>query len=97
MALYQGHILPLKLLELMSHPVIQKTGFASYDGEGSLFARYGIDILDYGRTKHYQHCGGTSGYQAKISYDLKTQISIINLSNIMEENPPIFLLNLSNV
>jgi hypothetical protein len=39
----------------------------------------------------YQHCGGTSGYQSKISYDPKTQISIINLSNIMEENPSIFV------
>lgn len=90
-ALYQGHIIPLKLLQLMTHPVIQKTGFAFYDGEGSLHAGYGVDVLDDGRTKLYQHCGGTSGYQSKISYDPKTQISIINLSNIMEDNPSIFV------
>ncbi len=89
-ALYQGHILPLKLLQLMTYPVTQKTGFAFYEGEGSLVAGYGVDVLDNGRTKLYQHCGGTSGYQSKISYDPKTQISIINLSNIAEENSPIF-------
>lgn len=89
-ALYQGRIIPLKLLQLMTYPVIEKSGFAFYDGEGSLYAGYGVDILDDGRTRLYQHCGGTSGYQSKISYDPKTQISIINLSNIMEENPSIF-------
>jgi CubicO group peptidase (beta-lactamase class C family) len=89
-ALYQGHIIPLKLLQLMTNPVIQKQGFAFYDGEGSLHAGYGVDIAKDRITKLYQHCGGTSGYQSKISYDPKTQISIINLSNIMEENPPIF-------
>lgn len=89
-ALYQGNIIPLKLLQLMTNPVIQKSGFSFYDGEGPLFAGYGVDIVSDGRTKLYQHCGGTSGYQSKISYDPKTQISIINLSNIMEEKPPIF-------
>jgi CubicO group peptidase (beta-lactamase class C family) len=89
-ALYQGNIIPLKLLQLMTNPVIQKTGFAFYDGKGSLYTGYGVDVLDDGRTTIYQHCGGTSGYQSKISYDPKTQISIINLSNIMEENPSIF-------
>lgn len=89
-ALYQGRIIPLKLLQLMTYPVIEKSGFAFYDGEGSLYAGYGVDILDDGRARFYQHCGGTSGYQSKISYDPKTQISIINLSNIMEENPSIF-------
>lgn len=89
-ALYQGRIIPIKLLQLMTHPVIQKTGFAFYDGEGSLYAAYGVDIAQDGITQLYQHCGGTSGYQSKISYDPKTQISIINLSNIMEENPSIF-------
>lgn len=89
-ALYQGYIIPLKLLQLMTNPVIQKQGFAFYDGEGSLYAGYGVDIAKDGVTKLYQHCGGTSGYQSKISYDPKTQISIINLSNIMEENPSIF-------
>jgi CubicO group peptidase (beta-lactamase class C family) len=74
----------------MTHPVIQKPGFTFYDGEGFLYTGYGVDVLDDGRTRIYQHCGGTSGYQSKISYDPKTQISIINLSNIMEENPPIF-------
>jgi len=80
-ALYQGRIIPLKLLQLMTHPVIEKSGFAFYDGEGSLYARYGVDVLDNGKTRLYQHCGGTSGYQSKISYDPKTQIGIINLSN----------------
>ncbi|MBL3284516.1 putative penicillin-binding protein [Rickettsiales endosymbiont of Paramecium tredecaurelia] len=89
-ALYQGRIIPLKLLQLMTHPVIEKSGFAFYDGEGSLYAGYGVDVLDNGKTRLYQHCGGTSGYQSKISYDPKTQIGIINLSNIMEENPSIF-------
>ncbi len=89
-ALYQGRIIPLKLLQLMTHPVIEKSGFTFYDGEGSLYAGYGVDVLDNGRTRLYQNCGGTSGYQSKISYDPKTQIGIINLSNIMEENPSIF-------
>lgn len=57
----------------------------------SMFAGYGVDVLDDGRTKLYQHCSGTSGYQSKIFYDLKMHISIINLSNIMEENPSIFV------
>lgn len=89
-ALYQGSIIPLNLLQLMKKPLIQKSGFAFYDGEKSLSAGYGIDIVDYGETKIYQHCGGVSGYQSKISYDSKTQISIVNLSNLMEDNPPIF-------
>ena len=89
-ALYQGRIIPLKLLQLMTHPVIEKSGFAFYDGEGALYAGYGVDILDDGRTRFYQHCGGTSGYQSKISYDPKTQMSIINVSNIMEENHSMF-------
>lgn len=74
----------------MTHPVIQKLRFAFYDGEGPLFAGYGVDALDDGRRKIYQHCGGTSGYQSKIFYDPKTQFSIINLSSIMEETRPIF-------
>jgi D-alanyl-D-alanine carboxypeptidase len=91
-ALYSGNIIPLKLLQLMTHPVIQKPGFAFYDGAGFLYTGYGVDVLDDGRVKLYQHCGGISGYQSKISYDPKTQISIINLSNMMEENPFIFAL-----
>ena len=74
-ALYQGSIIPLNLLQLMKKPLIQKSGFAFYDGEKPLSAGYGIDIADYGETKIYQHCGGTLGYQSKISYDPKTQIS----------------------
>lgn len=89
-ALYQGNIISLTLLQFMTNPVIQKPGFAFYDGEGSLFSGYGVDIAHDGITKIYQHCGGTSGYQSKISYDPKIQIGIINLSNIMEKNPAIF-------
>jgi len=67
-----------------------KTGICFYDCEGALYTGYGIDIAQDGITQLYQHYGGTSRYQFKISYDPKTQISIINLSNIMEENPSIF-------
>ncbi|OJU72815.1 MAG: hypothetical protein BGO07_01195 [Alphaproteobacteria bacterium 40-19] len=61
-ALYQGHVIPLKLLSGMTNPIIQKSGFAFYDGEGPLFSGYGVDIVGDGVTKIYQYCGGTSGY-----------------------------------
>jgi CubicO group peptidase (beta-lactamase class C family) len=90
-ALYSGHIIPLCALDLMITPSIKKQSVAFYDDTDQLFSGYGIDIADNGRTKIYQHCGGTAGYQSKTSYDPTTQISIVNLSNFSEEKPSIFV------
>ena len=87
-ALYQGKIISMFLVEMMTARYIQKETYPYYDGFETLFYGYGIDIHE--QQKYYQHCGGIAGYQSKISYNPTTKITIVNLSNVVEENPPIF-------
>ena len=89
-ALYQGIIIPSFLLEMMTTKYIQKEANPYYDGFEKLWYGYGLDIYEKEGKKLYQHCGGIAGYQSKISYNPQTKITIVNLSNVMEETPPIF-------
>lgn len=88
--LYQGKIIPTFLVEMMTTRYIQKEIYPYYDGFETLWYGYGLDIYEQEDKKIYQHCGGIAGYQSKISYNPQTKITIINLSNITEENPPVF-------
>lgn len=89
-ALYQGQIIPMFLVEMLTIPYVQKESHLFYDGFDPLFYGYGLDIYEEGDKKYYQHCGGTAGYQSKISYNPKTNVTIVSLSNIAEEAPSIF-------
>jgi CubicO group peptidase (beta-lactamase class C family) len=89
-ALYQGKIIPTCLVEIMTTRHIQKETHPYYDGFEPLWYGYGLDIYEQENTKIYQHCGGIAGYQSKMSYNPQTTITIINLSNVMEDSPPIF-------
>lgn len=89
-ALYQGKIIPLFLVDRMTRKYIQKEVHSYYDGFETLWYGYGLDVYEQGDRNLYQHCGGIAGYQSKISYNPQTKITIVNLSNVMEETPPIF-------
>lgn len=69
---------------------VQKPAHQFYDGFDTLWYGYGLDIAYHGGRKMYQHCGGTSGYQAKLCYDPHTNITIINVANVNEDAPEIF-------
>ncbi len=89
-ALYQGKIIPTFLVEMMTTRYIQKEAHPYYDGFETLWYGYGLDIYEQENKKFYQHCGGIAGYQSKISYNPDAGTTIVNLSNIAEENPPLF-------
>lgn len=89
-ALYQGKIIPMFLVEYMTKKYIQKDTYPYYDGFDKLWYGYGLDIFEENNKKIYQHCGGLAGYQSKISYNPYTNVTIVNLSNVVEEKPAIF-------
>jgi D-alanyl-D-alanine carboxypeptidase len=89
-SLFKGEIIPSFLIDLITTPYVNKEGYLFYDGFEDLEYGYGLDIANQENYKIYQHCGGTKGYQSKISYDPYTHISVVNLSNIDEESPSAF-------
>ena len=86
---YNGHIIPSVLVNMMVTKHTSKETYPFYDGSDILWQGYGLDIHE-DQEQIYQHCGGTSGYQARLSYNPKTTITIVNLSNISEEESPIY-------
>ncbi|HEV2601757.1 MAG TPA: serine hydrolase [Candidatus Babeliales bacterium] len=92
-SLYAGQeVIPNYLINLMTTPHVQKPAHALYDGCNTLHHGYGIDLYQENDKTVYQIAGGISGYQSRITYNPKTEVCIINLSNISEEQPAIFAL-----
>lgn len=87
---YNGHIIPSFLVNMMVTKHAPKETYPFYDGSDMLWYGYGLDIYEERGERIYQHCGGTNGYQARLSYNPKTDITIVNLSNISEEESSIF-------
>ena len=87
---YNGHIIPSFLVNMMVTKHTPKETYSFYDGSDTLWYGYGLDIHEERGERVYQHCGGTRGYQGRLSYNPKTNITIVNLSNISEEEPSIF-------
>jgi len=87
---YNGYIIPSFLVNMMVTKHTPKETYPFYDGSDTLWYGYGLDIHEERGEQIYQHCGGKNGYQARLSYNPKTNITIVNLSNVSKEEPSIF-------
>lgn len=78
-ALYHGRIIPRRLLKRMCYPHIAKSAHIAYDGFSTSHYGYGVEIFKHAGKRCYQHCGGIPGYQAKLCYIPRNDVSVVLL------------------